>query len=705
MTIIRIVAIGLMATSTALAQDAADGFKVSGAVGLGLRVTNAKANDAAKLNEYRDLDSGAIGGFDIKGRGPEYYLDAFGENVGRDDQYLDLRGGKYTIFKYQIYQDSMVHNWAFGARTPYVGAGTNTLTAALPNLNPDTWNSYDLREKRTNLGLMFELSNNSPWYFRTEVNQVEQKGRRLIAGANGTSPGNGFTDKPFPVDYKTNNFSVEGGYASKRGQLSLGLHHSRFTNENETLRWTNGFFGSGLDTTWLAPGSDYSKISTNGTLKQLPFGSTLAGRMTYSKTSNSVPIETSALNTGGVFGATNPDRTAFDGDIRHATASLSLHSNPTRQIDTRAYWNWFNKDNRSPNIVFTTPPAGLNCGGLSCITETLSYRKNNVGLDVGYRFNSSHRLVVGLDYVDLHRNRVDFDQTKDQKASIEYRNTMLDWASARLKVQHLQRRSHFLKGDAGTGPADPNYLNRFVARFDASNVDQNLVKAVLDFQLSELWDIGLEGIYKQNKYKDTVLGRTKDDRQELYLSVAWGDIQRFRVMAFADVEWIQYDSYHRNISDLAAANAYDPFAAPNNSNYNWGARNNDRNYAVGLGADWKPAERWKLNGSLIWQRTRGTADFSVQAGAIPVVPATSISNYDNTRKVAVNLRGTYSFTKQWDFTTGYAFERFRFSDISYDGYQYTIAGATPAQTSYLSGAFANPNYTAQIVYVAATYKF
>ena len=705
MTIIRIVAIGLMATSTALAQDAADGFKVSGAVGLGLRVTNAKANDAAKLNEYRDLDSGAIGGFDIKGRGPEYYLDAFGENVGRDDQYLDLRGGKYTIFKYQIYQDSMVHNWAFGARTPYAGAGTNTLTAALPNLNPDTWNSYDLREKRTNLGLMFELSNNSPWYFRTEVNQVDQKGRRLIAGANGTSPGNGFTDKPFPIDYKTNNFSVEGGYASKRGQLSLGLHHSRFTNENETLRWTNGFFGSGLDTTWLAPGSDYSKISTNGTLKQLPFGSTLAGRMTYSKTSNSVPIETSALNTGGVFGATNPDRTAFDGDIRHTTASLSLHSNPTRQVDTRAYWNWFNKDNRSPHIVFTTPPAGLNCGGLSCITETLSYRKNNVGLDVGYRFNSSHRLVVGIDYVDLHRNRVDFDQTKDQKASIEYRNTMLDWASARLKVQHLQRRSHFLEGDAGTGPADPNYLNRFVARFDASNVDQNLVKAVLDFQLGELWDIGLEGIYKQNKYKDTVLGRTKDDRQELYLSVGWGDIQRFRVMAFADVEWIQYDSYHRNISDLAAANAYDPFAAPNNSNYNWGARNNDRNYAVGLGADWKPAERWKLNGSLIWQRTRGTADFSVQAGAIPVVPATSISNYDNTRKVAVNLRGTYSFTKRWDFTTGYAFERFRFSDISYDGYQYTIAGATPAQTSYLSGAFANPNYTAQIVYVAATYKF
>ncbi|MFN0304202.1 MAG: MtrB/PioB family outer membrane beta-barrel protein [Burkholderiales bacterium] len=702
---IPIVVIGLIAASGALAQDIADGFKVSGEVGLGLRITNDKANDAAKLNEYRDLDSGAIGGFDIKGRGAQYYVDVYGENIGRDDKYLDVKGGKYTIFKYQLYQNSIVHNWAFGARTPYAGAGTGTgtLTAVLPNLNTNTWASYDLREKRDDRGLMFELSNNSPWYFRTEANQVTQEGRRLIAGANGTSPGNGFTDKPFPVDYKTRNFSVEGGYASKRGQFSLSLLHSRFNNDNESLRWTNGFFGNGLDTTTLAPDSDYSKIGANGALKQLPFGSTLAGRMTYSKTSNSVPIAASALNTGGVFGATNPDRANFDGDIRHLTASLSLHSNPTRQIDTRAYWNWFNKDNRSPHVTFATPPAGLNCGGLSCITETLSYRKNNVGLDVGYRFSPSHRLVVGFDYVDLHRNRIDFDQTKDRKASIEYRNTMLDWASARLKYQYMQRRSHFLEGDAGTGPADPNYLNRFVARFDASNVDQNLVKVVLDIQPAELWDIGLEGIYKQNRYKDTVLGRTKDDRQELYLSVAWGDIQRFRVMAFADVEWIQYDSYHRNISDLAAANAYDPYAAPNNSNYNWGARNNDRNYAVGLGADWRPAERWKLNGSLIWQRTRGTADFSVQEGALPTVPATSISNYDNTRKVAVNLRGTYSFTKRWDLTTGYAFERFRFSDISYDGYQYTIGAGTGA--SYLSGAFANPNYTAQIVYVAMSYKF
>jgi MtrB/PioB family decaheme-associated outer membrane protein len=693
MTKIPLIAAGLLAASGALAQDAADGFKMTGEVSLGLRVTNEKANDAAKLHEYRDLKSGAVGGFELKGRGPDYYLDAFGENLGRDDQDIDIRGGKYTIFKYQLYQNSLVHNWAFGARTPHTGAGTNTLTATLPNLNTNTWNSYDLREKRTNVGLVFELSNNSPWYIRTEANQVDQKGTRLIAGSNGTSPGNGFTDKPFPVDYRTNNLSLEGGYASKRGQLSLGLHHSRFMNEDQAFRWTNGFFANGLDTTYLAPGSDYSKVSVNGNLRRLPLGSTLAGRMTYSKTSNSVPIGTTELTTGGAFNPTNPDRAVFDGDIRHSTASLTLHSNPIRQLDTRAYWNWFNKDNRSTRVIFGTSPA----------THILDYRKNNLGLDVGYRFDPSHRIVVNADYVNLHRNRVDFDQTKDLKLSAEYRNSMLDWASARLKYQYMERRSHFLESAAGTGPADVNYLNRFIARFDASNVDQNLVKAVMDIQLGESWDLGIEGIYKQNNYKDTVLGRTDDERQEIYLSLAWGDIQRFRVMVFADVEWIKYDAYHRNISTVGAADAYDPYATPTSTNYNWGSTNRDRNYAVGLGADWKPGERWKLHSSLIWQRTRGTADFAVQAGANPTVPAVPITNYDNTRKVALNLRGTYAYSKEWDFTGGYAYERFRFSDIAYDGYQYTIGAG--ASTSYLSGAFANPNYTAQIVYVAGTYKF
>lgn len=731
--LIPILIANLFAASSAAAADGDDTVNYFGLVGVGGLITNESAGtrDAAKLNEYRDLENGAIVNFDIKGRSSDYYLDGYGENLGRDDQYLDLKGGKYTIFKYQFFANDIVHNWAFDARTPYSGIGTDTLTATFPSLSTTNWNTFDLQQKREDIGGMFELSNDSPWYFRVDTNQVTDKGLKLIAGANGTSPGNGFTDKPLPVDTTTQNVAVEGGYATKQGQLSVNASYSKFSNRNDLLHWTNGFFANGLDTTTLAADSDYAKLGANGVLKALPLGSTLAGRLTYSTTANSSPIATTALNTGGVFGATNPDRSAFDGDIVHQTASLSLHSNPTREIDSRVYWNWFKKDNHSPIVTFTGLPVGLTCGRIvqgatvidpgDCTTETLSYTKNNFGVDVGYRFNPQNRLVLGFDYVDLKRNRIDFDKTEDKKASIEYKNTSLDQLSARVKYQYLQRRSHFLESAAGADANDPEFLNRFIARFDASDVDQNLIKLVLDANPAELWDLSVEGIFKHNDYKNTVLGRTKDTRQQFYASVGYGDMNAFRVMAFADVEFIQYDSYHRNISTVSSGtgvginssqsgncqttfpNCYDPNTPANNSNYNWAATNKDRNWAVGLGADWAATQRLKLHSSLLWQWTHGTADFAVQSGATPTTPSVPIDNYDNTRKLSFNLKGTYAFSKAWELTGGYAFEKFYFNDISYNGYQYTIG--TGASASYLSGAYAFPDYIVNAVYVVGTYKF
>ena len=153
----------------------------------------------------------------------------------------------------------------------------------------------------------------------------------------------------------------------------------------------------------------------------------------------------------------------------------------------------------------------------------------------------------------------------------------------------------------------------------------------------------------------------------------------------------------------ANANCYDPNTAPNNNNYNWDATNKDKNYAFGLGADWVPAPRWKVSSSILYERTYGTVDFAVQPGANPTVPQVPISNYDNTRRTTFNLKCNYKSSDRWEYTAGYAYDKFHFSDISYNGYQYTIPGGT--STSYLSGAYAFPNYIANSYYFVATYKF
>jgi len=63
------------------------------------RGISESSKDASKLNEYRDLnDDGVISEIDVKGRGGKYHLDVFGENLGLDDQYIDLKGGQYGVF-------------------------------------------------------------------------------------------------------------------------------------------------------------------------------------------------------------------------------------------------------------------------------------------------------------------------------------------------------------------------------------------------------------------------------------------------------------------------------------------------------------------------------------------------------------------------------------------------------------------------------
>lgn len=715
-TLIPIVA-SLLGAQSVLAQDAGQGLKLSGSVSGGILSSQTSSTNPWKAKEYRDLGSGVVTGFDVKGRTSDYYVDAFGENLGRDDMGIDVKGGKYGVFKYQVYDNRMTHNWTYGALTPYSGVGGNTLTATLPSLNTATWNSFDFRKKRENLGGSFELWNGSPWFVRVDANEVTERGLQLIAGSNGTNPGPGFADKPFPVDYKTRNASIEGGYATRAGQFAVSALHSTFANANNTLKWTNGFFGNGLDTTWLPPENTYTKLGANGSLKQLPLGSTLAGRVSYSRATNNLGIAATALDTGGAINATNPSSPSFSGNIVHSTASASLYSNPTRDIDSRIYWNWYKKDNRSTSVTFRpAATSGLACGGGACVTDTLNYKKNNLGIDLGYRLNAHNRVVAGFDYVDLDRNRVDFDNTKDKTARIEWRNTSFDWLATRLKVQHLERRSHFLEGGSGANGSDPLFLDRFISRFDASNVDQDLVKLGLDIQPAEMWDLGFEAILKQNRFKDTVLGRTRDDRQEFYASIAYGDAKKFRVMTFADAEFVKYDSLHRNISQLTAATGvtaasiYDPFTAAQcvgatgTCNYNWNATNRDRSWALGVGADWFPWTYLKLTGSLIYQTTHGTADFSVQPTPNPINPsAIPIQNFDNVRKVSMSLKGTYSVSKIWDLTLGFAHEKYRFSDIALDGYQYTVGAGT--STSYLSGAYAFPNYTLNSLYLVATYKF
>ena len=122
-------------------------------------------------------------------------------------------------------------------------------------------------------------------------------------------------------------------------------------------------------------------------------------------------------------------------------------------------------------------------------------------------------------------------------------------------------------------------------------------------------------------------------------------------------------------------------------------------------------ERLALKGSYTWTKTGGGVDFTsgntAGAGGFNGGP---LVNYvtDNTKKQTLNLKGDYKIDRRWTGTVGYIHEKYDYADDqmrSYQGYYPYYQNLGGTNNSWFSGAFANPSYRLNVVYVVGTYKF
>jgi hypothetical protein len=171
----------LLAAMPAFAQTAEEPFVSKGQATVGGIVTDTSGKDLSKFMEYQDLRNGVLSNIGIVGRDSKRWIDAYGENFGRDDMYVSVRGVQYDRYKYRIYSNWMPHNLLFNGLTPFHGAGTANLSATFPQPNPATA-AAGPGFQRKDTGGSFEWQAYSPWYFRVDGNQVKQSGegrRRL----------------------------------------------------------------------------------------------------------------------------------------------------------------------------------------------------------------------------------------------------------------------------------------------------------------------------------------------------------------------------------------------------------------------------------------------------------------------------------------------------------------------------------------------
>ncbi|HTP98232.1 MAG TPA: hypothetical protein VMN56_02825, partial [Casimicrobiaceae bacterium] len=122
----------LFAAAPVFAQSDDDPMRVQGTATLGGMYNNTNAFDKANINLYQDLNNGALSNVGVMGRNSTTWFQGYGENFGRTDQFMFLRGGMYDVFKAGAYLNDIPRQFSTNAYSPYVGIGGNTLTTVFP---------------------------------------------------------------------------------------------------------------------------------------------------------------------------------------------------------------------------------------------------------------------------------------------------------------------------------------------------------------------------------------------------------------------------------------------------------------------------------------------------------------------------------------------------------------------------------------------
>lgn len=104
-----------------------------------------------------------------------------------------------------------------------------------------------------------------------------------------------------------------------------------------------------------------------------------------------------------------------------------------------------------------------------------------------------------------------------------------------------------------------------------------------------------------------------------------------------------------------------------------------------------------------YQKSNGNADYTSQilTGTL-TQDSIDIGAYDDYKLNSFSAKLKYNLTKKLKFILGYLYEKYTYNDAQFDGYG-NIVGTPP--NTYLTGAYTDESYKANIVYLKTVYTF
>lgn len=653
----------------------------------------------ARFSKYGDMKDDTVGAY-----GSVYlrYADPTGTFVkfnmldpGYDTQYYRLDGGKWGRYRYFLYYNEIPHNLTYNALTPYAGAGSDTLGypgGSAPGADPTAWNAFDYQTKRKDYGAGIKVDRLKPFFFEVSASQEKKTGTKP-SGAEGARAFGNVIELPGPVDYTTNHVKAEAGYAKEPYFLSLHYLYSGFNNSDSNLNFRNPFLSAQPNTDYLPlePDNSFHKARFTGTA-MLPARSRFNVNLGYSAARSSKDLLASIWDGNALLPlALSSNR--FHGDVRTTNYDFVLVSNPVRFVSGKAHYKYYKRDNQSD--VITAVENGMTTSNANSL---YSYNKQTYGADLDFRIRRDLHLLAGYRHVDLDRSRDDIYRTRDDVYSAEARWSPLQIGMLKVGYEKLIRVGNHQVTDLTTDPVEI-----WVRTFDAASKDMETFKATLALAPLDVLSFNVGCKYRRSSYTETTLGLLRDETKGFNIDADYTIGKFARVFGYFDYDIVTSTQFQRNFVTAA-----DPYGTLQNAtNFNWESDQKDKTFDLGVALDlYVIPEKLTVRLSGDYLRAHGTNDFTYFTSTALTEGRTNdnidIGNWDSYRQEFYMIKFLYRYTASTLFTFGYAYDKYTFSDAQYNEYVYTLG--SPANI-YLTGAYANPDYKANVVFFGVVHRF
>jgi MtrB/PioB family decaheme-associated outer membrane protein len=643
--------------------------EVRGEVNLGVQLNDFDDKDSAKFNEYRDKSDGVFGSADVLMSTDNSYMGFNFENPALDDQSYGMKWGVFGLFKGEFFYDELTHQLSYDQLTPATGVGSDVVLVPAPVPAVARWGSFDSSVEVKKTGVDFTVDTENPFYLKVSADQQRKEGLR----ARGLYATTATFELPAPIDYTTYNTMVETGYRSKETNAVLTAGYSHFNNENDlfTLR-----FGSVIEE-YSTPVDNYSYNFSGRLTQRLPMSSLLAVKGSFARNVSEADFSKYLR-----IASPTADKD-FDGDVRYIRGGAILTSQWNKELDTRLFYNYVNRDNQSEEITTIT-------GGVQN-NHLFEYDKHQTGLEGNYRLNKANKLGAGYELAATDRNREDADQTIDNLLFAEYKNSTLDWMSTKLRLEYLNRSSD-VDYDPKTLVGD-GLIHSYFTPFDNASKDRYKGKLAFEFNPLDSLGLGLSYALVFDDYDATQFGMQEDKRHEFYADANVQLPAKIRLNTYGGYEFTQseYDARRFNPGGAALTTRVDA------NNYNWSQEITYDFFVVGGRLNIPVMAKLELVLNADHQLVDGNIDFARSAAAGAALG--TVTDADDYYKTMAGIKGIYKATDQWSFTLGYGYEKSNLTDWKYENFAYRSG------TVYLSGAGLDSDYEVHQVYAITTYKF